>query len=102
MRKRLTVADFLAYGFSVSFVVAGLLTLAAGDSRTAASRYIRFPMDIAGPDRIIFGFALLGAGYVFLRWLFRTPGAIRRWRVELQVVAALAIAGYVAYRIGVA
>jgi hypothetical protein len=101
LRSSFTIADLLAYGLSACFVLAGLLTLAAGDSRIGETRYIRTPVDIAGSDRIAFGFALLGAGYVFLRWLFRAPGVDRRWGVEVQVIAAFAVAGYVAYRVGV-
>jgi predicted small integral membrane protein len=74
--------------------------LAAGDFRIGETRFIRTPVDIVGRDRILFGFALLGSGYVFLRWLFRVRGVSRRWGFELQVVAAFAVAGYVAYKFG--
>lgn len=94
--------DMLAYGISMCFVAAGLLTLAAGDYRIDRTRVIRAPVDITGSDRILFGFGLLGAGYVFLRWLFRTPDVNRRWGVELQILAVFGIAGYVAYRFGLA
>jgi hypothetical protein len=100
LHRRLTLADVLAYGLSIGFVLAGLFTLAVGDSRIGETRTIRTPVDIVGRDRILFGFALLAAGYVFLRWLFRIRGVSRRWGIELQVLAAFAVAGYVAYRLG--
>jgi hypothetical protein len=99
---RLTLADLLAYGLSTCFVLAGLFTLAVGDSRIGATRYIHTPVDIVGRDRILFGFALLAAGYLLFRWLFRTRGIGRRWGIELQVLTAFAVAGYVAYRLGLA
>jgi hypothetical protein len=94
------MADVLAYGLSACFVVFGLVTLAVGDGRVGPNRGVRTPVDLAGPDRTILGFALLGAGYLLLRWLYRTPGLRRRWNVELQIVAAFAVAGYVAYCLG--
>ena len=102
MHWRLTVTDMLAYGLSACFVAFGLFTLAGGDSRIGETRYIRTPVDIVGLDRILFGFALLAAGYMLLRWLFRASGTHRRWRIELQIIAGFAVAGYVAYRVGVA
>ena len=100
MHRRLTLADLLAYGLSACFAVAGLLTLAIGDSRIGETRYIRTPVDIVGRERVLFGVALLGAGYVLLRWIFRDAGVQRRWSVDVQLVAAFAIAGYVAYTFG--
>jgi hypothetical protein len=102
LQWRLTVADLLAYGLSACFVIVGLFTLAVGDSRIGETRYIRRPVDIVGAERTLFGFALLAAGYIFLRWLFRASGAHRRWGIELQIIAAFAAAGYVAYSFGVA
>jgi hypothetical protein len=102
LHRRLTVADLLAYALSGCFVSFGLLTLAAGDTRIGETRFIHTPVNIVGSDRTLFGFALLAAGYVLLRWLFRPSGVHRRWRIELQIVAAFAVAGYVAYRFGLA
>jgi hypothetical protein len=102
LHRRLTLTDVLAYGLSTCFVLAGLFTLAAGDSRVGATRFIRTPVDIVGRDRILFGCALLAGGYVLSRWLFRTRGISRRWGIELQVFAGFAVAGYVAYRLGLA
>lgn len=95
------MVDVLAYGLSACFVVFGLFTLAVGDSHVLPNRGIRIPIDLAGSDRTTFGFALLAAGYLLLRWMYRVPGLNRRWSVELQVIAAFALAGYVAYRLGV-
>jgi hypothetical protein len=100
VHRRITMVDVLAYGLCTCFVVFGLITLAVGDGRVGPNRGVRTPVDLAGPDRTIFGFALLGAGYLLLRWLYRTPGLRRRWKVELQLVAAFAGAGYVACRLG--
>jgi hypothetical protein len=102
MRRQFTSGDMLAYGIAMCFVIAGLVTLASGDYQIGRTRLIRTPVAIAGSDRILFGFGLLGAGYVLARWLFRRPDAHRRWRVELQILAAFALAGYVAHRIGLA
>lgn len=102
MRRPINFADLLAYGLTTCFAVFGIWMLAGGDSEIGETRYIRSPVSIVGQERTIFGFALLGAGYICMRWLFRAPFPRRNWSVEVQVFAAFAVAGYVAYRFGVA
>lgn len=101
MRRSINFADVLAYGITTCFVVFGIWILAAGDSEIGETRYIRSPVSIVGQERTIFGFAVLGGGYICMRWLFRAPSHGRNWSVEVQVLVAFAVAGYAAYRFGV-
>lgn len=102
LRSNSIITGLLAYGLSACFIVVGLVVLATGDMGIGETRYIRTSVDIVGSDRIAFGFALLGAGYILVRWAFRAPGAHRHWADEVQVFAIFAVAGYVAYRVGAA
>jgi hypothetical protein len=101
-QRTYTFADLLAHGISIAFIVMGLFALVAGDMGVDRNRVIRMPVDIVGSDRIMFGLALLATGYVFQRWLLRTPSKPLRWRIEAQVFVIFVAAGYVAYRIGTA
>lgn len=100
MRFRVSGLSLLAYGISAAFLAAGLLALAGGDAHIGSTRLIRRAVDIVGDDRHVFGVLLMAGGYVLLRWVFRGANAERRWSVELQIVAFLALLGYAAYCIG--
>ena len=97
MRFRVSGLTLLAYGIPVAFIVAGLLALAGGDAHIGSNRMIRQATDMVGDDRHVFGVLLMVGGYVLMRWIFRSANAERRWSVELQIVAFLALLGYAAY-----
>lgn len=100
LRARLTVPGLLAYGISAAFSGAGVLALAGGDTHIDRTRSVRFPVDIAGDERQLFGTLLLVMGYILLRWVFRRPGAERRVSTELQIIVFFTVVWYAAYRVG--
>ena len=98
--RRLDGLALLAYAVSAVFTLMGLVALAGGDANIGPTRVIRRPVHMGGDDRHMFGALLLVAGYILLRWVFRQPGAERRWSVELRIAAVFAAMGYVAYLVG--
>lgn len=101
MRRRFTPADLMAAALTACFVVFGLLTLAgASEQRFDRSRYLNSPLQMEGSDRVWLGIALLFFGYVLMRWIFPVFKPSSRWSAELQLIAAFAVAGYLAYQYG--
>jgi len=101
LRRRLTPADLMAAALTGCFVAFGLLTLAGASERHFdRSRYLAIPLAMQGSDRVWFGIALLAVGYLLMRWIFPMFQPPRVWSTELKCVAALSLAGYLAYQYG--